>query len=198
MPRKLHVTHGMQPANPGNNPPFSLSHRELFLGCAKIGLMGFGGVAAVARHVIVTERNWLDDRDYAATLGLGQLLPGPNIVNSVVMIGARFQGITGSLAAITGIMSGPLCVAVGLVTLYDRFAYLPEVQSLTTGAAAGAAGLIVGTALKMLRRIKPDIGSLAVTAAAVMGAAVFRLPLLLVVACLAPFGIALSWRKRTG
>ena len=49
---------------------------ELFLSYVKIGLLGFGGVAAWARHVIVEDRRWLTEREYAEILGLGQVLPG--------------------------------------------------------------------------------------------------------------------------
>lgn len=43
--------------------------------------MGFGGVGPIARHIIVTERNWLDDRGYAELMGICQALPGANTVN---------------------------------------------------------------------------------------------------------------------
>ena len=66
----------------------TVSLLELFSGFARIGLMGFGGVAPVARHVIVEERKWLDDRDYAAVLGVGQILPGANVLNGAGMTGA--------------------------------------------------------------------------------------------------------------
>ena len=63
---------------------------ELFTGYLRIGLLGFGGVAAWARRVIDEERRWLTEREYAEVLGLGQVLPGPNVGNAAVMIGRRF------------------------------------------------------------------------------------------------------------
>jgi chromate transporter len=33
--------------------------KQLFLGFLKIGLLGFGGLAPVAHHVIVEDRAWL-------------------------------------------------------------------------------------------------------------------------------------------
>ncbi len=48
------------------------SIKTLFLTYTKIGILGFGGVAAVARHVIVEERKWLDDQEYATYLGSPQ------------------------------------------------------------------------------------------------------------------------------
>ncbi len=69
-----------------------ISKAELFLGFLTIGLLGFGGVAPWVRHVIVEERRWLSDKEFAEVLGVGQILPGPNTVNAAVIIGDHFQG----------------------------------------------------------------------------------------------------------
>ena len=77
-----------------DTPRPSLS--DLFTGFLKIGLMGFGGVGPVARHIIVAERRWLDDRGYAELMGICQALPGANTVNAAVMLGDRFRGAAGA------------------------------------------------------------------------------------------------------
>jgi chromate transporter len=140
------------------NPPEDggrvVSKRELFLGFLKIGLLGFGGIAPWARHVIVEERRWLTEKEFAAILGIGQILPGPNTMNASVMIGDRFQGVPGVLVCLLGQMAMPLVVVTSLAVVYERFATVPEVRAGLVGAAAGAAGLVLGTALKMARKIK--------------------------------------------
>ncbi len=83
---------------------------QLFLGYAKIGLLGFGGVAPWARHIIVEEKRWLDDREYAALLGVGQVIPGPNTVNCAIMIGDRFRGTAGAIVSALGIAGTPILV----------------------------------------------------------------------------------------
>jgi chromate transporter len=55
----------------------TVSKRELFLGFLKIGLLGFGGIAPWARHVIIEERRWLTEKEFAAILGVGQICPVP-------------------------------------------------------------------------------------------------------------------------
>src|ERR1700742_1414752 len=79
-----------------------VSKQELFLGFLKIGLLGFGGIAPWARHVIVEEKRWVTDKEFAAILGIGQILPGPNTMNAAVMLGDRFQGIPGVLLCLAG------------------------------------------------------------------------------------------------
>lgn len=176
----------------GAGPP-SLS--ALFLGYARIGLLGFGGVAAWSRHVIVTERKWLTEREYAEVLGLGQVLPGPNVGNAAVMIGRRFHGLAGAVAATTGIYAGPLAILVLLAVFYDSYGQAPAVAPVMHGIAAAAAGMVIGTALKMGQKLRPPPELLAIGVAALVGAAFLRLPLPLIVLALAPLGVALSLRR---
>jgi len=180
------------PATPETRIPGRI---ELFLGYLKIGLLGFGGVAAWARHVIVEERRWLTEREYAEILGLGQVLPGPNVGNAAVMIGRRFHGLQGALLATAGIYAAPLCILIGLCLLYDRYGQLPQVAPAMEGIAAAAAGMVVGTAFKMTGRLKLEPEALLVLALATLGAAVLRLPLPLIVLVLAPVSIACALRR---
>ncbi len=128
-------------------PMKQISRAELFLGFLKIGLLGFGGVGPWVRHVIVEERRWLTDKELAEVLGVGQMLPGPNTMNAAVIIGERFQGAPGVMSSLLGMMAMPLVIVTALATVYDRFASVPEVRVGLIGAAAAAAGLVLGTAL---------------------------------------------------
>ena len=103
------------------SPPTEITRLDLFTGYLKIGLLGFGGVAPWSRKVIVEERGWLSDEDYAAVLGFGQVLPGANTVNAAMIIGDRFKGVTGSPIAVSALLAAPLAVLVALASLYNRF-----------------------------------------------------------------------------
>jgi chromate transporter len=160
----------------------------------KIGLIGFGGVNAWARRVIVEERRWLTEQDYAEVLGLGQVLPGPNALNVAIQLGERWHGVAGAIAAPVALFAGPLAVLVGLAVLHDAYGELPLVRAVLAGVACTAAGMIIGTALKMTGRLKPDLPMVAVGLAAVTGA-MLRLPLPAIVLGLAPFGIWAAYRR---
>jgi chromate transporter len=176
-------------------PPVSRS--DLFLGFAKIGLLGFGGVAPWARHVIVGERRWLDEREYASVLGVGQALPGPNTINAAVMIGDRFHGAVGSLLAVTGILCMPVAVLIGIALLYDRIAGLPPVAAGIGAGASAAAGLVIGTALKMARRLRPDAAALVVGLAAFVVVGLLHVPMVWAILGLGAVSIALvRWQRR--
>ena len=174
----------------------SVSKRELFLGFLKIGLLGFGGIAPWARHVIIEERRWLTEKEFAAILGIGQILPGPNTMNASVMIGDRFQGIGGVLACLLGQMAMPLVIVTSLAVVYQRFATVPEVKAALIGAAAGASGLVLGTALKMAQKIKPSPLALAVGFLAFAAIGILQWPLVPVVCVVVPLGVIAAALER--
>ena len=166
---------------------------QLFLTYLRIGLIGFGGVNAWARRTLVEEKRWLTEQEYAEVLGLGQVLPGPNALNVAIQLGERFRGAAGALAATLGLFGGPMVVLVGMAMLHDAYGEIPIVKAVLAGTAAAAAGMILGTALRMATRLKPSLPILLVGIAALIGGAVLRLPLPYIVLGLAPFGIGAAW-----
>jgi len=171
----------------------TVSKRELFFGFLKIGLLGFGGVAPWARHVIIEERRWLTEKEFAEILGIGQILPGPNTMNAAVMIGDRFQGVSGVLLCLLGQMAMPLVIVTSLAVVYERFAAVAEVKAAVTGAAAG---LVMGTALKMARNIKLTPLALLVGSIAFVAIGVLAWPLVAVVSVLVPLSVAAAALER--
>jgi chromate transporter len=166
---------------------------DLFLTYGKVGLIGFGGINAWARRVLVEEKRWLSDQDYAETLGLGQVLPGPNALNAAIMIGDRFHGTAGAIAAPVAMFGGPLILLAGLAMFYDAYGDVPVVRAVLAGVAAAAAGMVIGTAAKMTQKLRPPVPLLAVGLVALLASGVFRVPLPYTVLGLAPFGIMAAW-----
>src|SRR5277367_1459761 len=78
--------------------------RALFTGFLVLGMIGFGGVLPLARRMIVEEREWLNEAEFAELLGLCQFLPGGNIINLSVALGMKFRGVPGALASILGLI----------------------------------------------------------------------------------------------
>lgn len=169
----------------------------LFLGYAKAGLFGFGGVAAWARRIIVEEKHWLTEREYAEILGLGQVLPGPNVGNTAVLIGRRFHGLAGSLCATAGLYIGPLCVLMLLASFYQAYGQVPRIGALMQGIAAAAAGMVIGTAVKMASRLQAPPEMIALGLLAAVAAFWWRIPLPLIILGLGPVGIFLAHRRQS-
>ncbi|MFI4976402.1 MAG: chromate transporter [Caulobacterales bacterium] len=171
--------------------------RRLFAVFLSIALSGFGGVLPFARRTLVDRHGWLTAEDFTETLSLCQSLPGPNVVNLSIVVGARACGWRGSIAAFSGLVGAPIAIVLALGMLWGRFGGLPEVQRAIAGVAAAAAGLVIATAARMA---EPLIRRRALTAApfilaAFLAVAVFHLPLPYVLLALAPISIALMWGR---
>jgi chromate transporter len=173
-----------------------VSRIDLFLGFAKIGLLGFGGVAPWARHIIVKERRWLSEREYASILGIGQVLPGPNTINAAIIIGDRFLGASGAAIALFALLCMPISVLIGIALIYDRIAGLTMVDAAIGAGAAAAAGMVIGTALKMAIRLRPNLLAIATGLAAFVSVGLLHVPMALAILVLAPLSIAMTWWQR--
>jgi chromate transporter len=115
-----------------------------------MALQGFGGVLPIAQRELVERHRWLTREQFVELLSIGQVLPGPNVVNIALMIGDRFFGWRGALAALTGMLALPLVIVLTLAALYARFASEPLVAGALRGMGAVAAGLILAMGLKLL------------------------------------------------
>lgn len=170
---------------------------ELFSGFLAISLSGFGGVLPWARRMLVERRGWLNEREFAEALALCQFLPGPNIVNLSIILGARFRGVPGALASFAGLVGAPLVIMMVLGALYARFGELETMRGALAGLAAAAAGLLVAMAVRMSvpllreRRISAIVFALAAFAAV----GLLRLPLYWAVLVLAPASMLWCYRR---
>src|SRR5437762_9204146 len=184
----------MGPEQPEPLPPSPVSRATVFAAFLKIGMLGFGGVMPWARRVLVEERRWLNDREFAELIGMCQVLPGPNVVNLSVILGARWQGAVGSLLALTGILFVPVIAVIVLATFYASVAHSPIARSAIGGASAAAAGLIIGTAIRLIAGARLPLRAVLLAAAVFAAVGIAQAPLLWVLAVAVPLAIAVEWR----
>jgi len=170
---------------------------ELFSGFLSLGLLGFGGIAPWARHIIVERRKWLSESEYAEFVGIGQVLPGSNTVNAAILIGRRFHGALGAAIAVTALLLMPVLVVVVIATAYGRYAGRPEIRGALAASAAATAGMVVGTAIKMTIKLRLTPTAILFSGAAVVASGLLNLPLLPTVGVLIPLGLVVNlWRHR--
>src|ERR1043166_3827473 len=106
-----------------------VSRLALFLTFSRISLSAFGGALFWARRGLVEQQGWLTEREFVELLTIGQLLPGPNVLNLTVMVGYRFAGWTGAAAAGAGFLGWPCLVVVGMGIFYRSEEHTSELQS---------------------------------------------------------------------
>lgn len=166
-----------EPPHPASPPARQPGLWELFLACSRVGLSGFGGVLPLLRHLLVEERRLMSGADFNALLGLCQFLPGSNVVNLAVCVGARFHGARGAVVATAGLLLGPFLVMMALATAYGVWGHLAVVQDMLRGIAAAGAGLLFATALKMARNVPERWIYLPFAALMLVALVILRLPL---------------------
>jgi len=187
----------MTAAQPGGERPLpEVTTGALFTAFLKVGLSGFGGVLPFARRMLVDQRRWLTEREFIEVLSLSQFLPGPNIVNVTVIVGRRFRGVAGSIAASLGLMLMPLLIVLLLATVYAQVAQHPAVRGATAGVSAAAAGLLLAMAVKMATPIRRTPWQIGIAALAFVAIGIARVPLPLVLVVLVPLSVAIAWRRR--
>jgi chromate transporter len=171
----------------------------LFVAFLTMGLSGFGGVLPWARRVLVEREGWMSPETFNETLALCQSLPGPNVVNLSVVVGARSAGPRGALAALLGLVAAPVALVLVLASLYARFGAAGPVPGAIAALGAAAAGLVWATAAKMARPIvmARPISSCAVIALAFGAIIWLKLPLPAVLVGLAPIGMVVAWFDST-
>jgi chromate transporter len=172
-----------------------VSQFELFLAFSRISLSSFGGAIFWTRRELVERQRWLTEREFVDVYTLGQLLPGPNVLNLTVIVGHRFAGWTGAAAGVAGFLGWPCLMVVGMGVLYQHYGALPHVQQALTGMSSVAAGLLLATVIKLAtvlpRQWRPWLfGILAFVAIGIM-----RWPLLWVMGALAPWAVLAAWKE---
>jgi len=190
-------------AAPETAPDATLRHPagcgELFRIFNRLALQGFGGVLPVAHRELVERTRWLSPQQFVELLTLGQVLPGPNIINMAIVLGDRFFGWRGALAACAGLLLAPLFIVLGLAIAYQQLADNPAVAGALRGMGAVAAGLIAATAVKLAPTLRDN--PLGLPTGAAVGLAAFvlvgllRWPMVWVVLGLGGLGTALAWRR---
>jgi len=168
--------------------------KNLFTAYFQVGISSFGGANAWARRMLVEKRGWLTDGEFAERLGLGQVLPGPNAMNTAIIIGHGFCGVRGAAAAVGGLFAGPLLILTALCLIHDRFGHLGVVRGALAGVASAAAGMMLGTAFKMVSGVRPSAAMVLVGLAA-LGLALWRVPLPWIILALAPLGVLAAYRE---
>ena len=183
----------MMSAPPAAPPRPSLS--ELFITFATIALYGFGGVLAWSRRMMVEERRWLTPEQFNETYALCAFLPGGNILNFSVILGARFRGAWGAIAAAAGLMGPPLLLVICIGAIYAHYGDVPALRHALTGVASAAAGLMMATVAKMARPLfrSGTITGPVIAIATFASIGIAHWPLPLVLAVIVPVSIGAAW-----
>lgn len=174
-------------------PPRSLT--ELFLGFLSIGARSFGGVMPWAHRVMVEERRWMTQADFAETIGLCQFLPGPNVGNASIVLGKRWFGLRGAIVAFLGLFALPFVWVMALGVLYADFSSNLTVRAVVIGVGAAGGGFFLATAIKLGRALVHKPAAMVVVTGCFLAVGVGRVSLLWVLPVAIAVSLFFSWRR---
>lgn len=193
----------MHPASPAAaaeaDRPRPRSTRDLFVSFTWLALQGFGGVLAIVQREMVEKKRWLTPEEFLEDWAVAQVMPGPNVINLALMIGDRYFGLRGALAAVAGMLTVPLFVILGLALLYAQYAGNPQVAAALRGMGAVAGGLIAATGIKLVPQLRKNpLGfgiCLAIVATVFAAIALARIPLGWVLVVVGGIACGETWRR---
>jgi chromate transporter len=108
----------------------------------KVGLLTFGtgSVMPLYQRALIRDTRMLSEEQFAETLSIAQLLPGPYLVSLTMQLGALLFGhVVGVLGVLAMCVPGAAWALLALLVIpIDR----PEIQAVLAGFSVGAAVLI--------------------------------------------------------
>ncbi len=175
------------------------SKADLFISFTMLALQGFGGVLAVVQREMVEKKRWMTREQFVEDWAVAQIMPGPNVVNLSMMIGGRYFGLAGAMAALSGMLALPMVIVLLLAALYSGVADTAVAQGALRGMGAVAAGLITATGLKLISALGKNAMGLpacmALAALTFVAIALLRWPLIWVLLGIGGAACVWAWVK---
>jgi chromate transporter len=162
----------------------------------KIGALGFGGpfsLLAVMEREVVERRRWLQPEEFAQSVAVGTITPGPIFFAAAVFVGYRLRGLAGALAAgVCTLLPGFVLVVV-MAALYVQVEQNAWILTASRGLAAGVVGLLVSVVLRTGRSLVQSGRATFTVVAVFLALAVLRMdPIVLIIAA----GLGGAWLLR--
>jgi chromate transporter len=163
---------------------------DLFLQFLYVGAVSFGGgIIAYERILLVEKRKWLTADQFMAYLAISQTMPGLNSVNLAVLTGDYLRGIKGSVIALLGLVLPGSILVLLLGLVYTTLTDHAITVLLLTGIAAGATGLLAAVTYRIGDEHWKKPISLLLIATTFVLMSIVKLPLLEVLAIMAPISL---------
>jgi chromate transporter len=179
-------------AKPAAHP----NHFQLFVGMQQVALSSFGGcLSAWSERIVVEERGWMTKEEFITGLTVARLFPGPNQINMAVYIGSRFHGLTGAIAALSGILLLPFSL---LMLLGLGYYYLHEtlaVDRVLAGVITASAGMALSMGFRIAGAYTRDPVAMLLAGASFLAMSVFHVRLVPLVLVAGPLAMAWYWPR---
>lgn len=139
---------------------------ELFLTFAKIGTFTFGGgyaMISMIEHHCVEQKKWITHDEMMNIAVIAESTPGPIAINCATYTGYMVGGVSGALAATTGVVLPSFVIIYCISMFLDQFLTLPIIANAFGGIKIAVGILILNAACTMLKKMKKGILSVSIT-----------------------------------
>ena len=136
-----------------------------------LSVLAVGGGAAVlpeTKMLVVETHHWLTDDQFRDIYGLGQVVPGPNML-MVMVIGYHVSGYLGALLAYLGFFVPAGLISWGASRVWDHFDGSPWRRSLQQGLAPLVVGLMAAGTISIAKTAIDGATTIAIAIAVFLG-----------------------------
>ena len=158
---------------------------SLMLKASLFSTSGTGNVPSL--HHDLLARGWADERQFAESLAVGQVSPGPSGL-WVISLGYLIGGLRGALLALIAIALPPLLI-LPVERLYRRAQEHPAMEGFVRGLSLAVVGTFAVVLIQLLRGADPDFTSALIVIGSIALGATRRVPVAVVLALGALVGI---------
>lgn len=124
---------------------------------------GMGNLPSL--HADLIARRWATERQFAESLTIGQVAPGPNGL-WVISLGYLTGGWRGAMLALVAINLPPLLVLI-VDKLYRRIKERPAVEGFVRGLSLAVVGVFAMVLISLMQNFGVDARSVLLAAAAI-------------------------------
>ena len=156
----------------------TVSLKDIFLVFLKIGTFALGGVYSMLtffERELVEKRKWLTHDEYIDSVAVGQMTPGPPIVNTGICIGYNLRQLRGALVTTIGQAFTGTVLAILLAIFYIKTKGNVLIGSIMKGIGAAVVGLLLSIVYKMAKNTVRDYKTALFAIIAFFALAVFKL-----------------------
>jgi chromate transporter len=140
-------------------------------------------------HQDLLARGWATDRQFAESLAIGQISPGPSGL-WVISLGYLVDGLRGAALTLVAIALPPVVVLLLVHGFYRRWGSHPATQGFVRGLGLAVAGIFLIVLTGIMRTAGWNAGNLLIMLGALALGATRRVPVLVVLVLAALVGIA--------
>ncbi|MGB9734785.1 MAG: chromate transporter [bacterium] len=160
--------------------------KNLFLVFLKIGTFAFGGVYSMLtffERELATKKKWLSHDEFAEAVAIGQLTPGPPIINTGIFIGYTLKKLKGALATVVGQVLPSFVLILVIAHFYIKYKDISIIHSILKGVGAAVVGMIAAVVYNMGKKFLKDYKSISFAVVMFVCLGVFKLnPIFLIIA----------------